>query len=61
MSLASEQLAALRQHPVPNWWRDAKLGIFVHWTPASVPAFAPVDAHFSTLMARYAGNLYLVS
>ena len=22
---------------VPAWWRDAKLGIFVHWTPASVP------------------------
>jgi alpha-L-fucosidase len=27
---------------VPAWWRDAKLGIFVHWTMASVPAFAPV-------------------
>lgn len=26
---------------VPEWYRDAKLGIFVHWTPASVPAFAP--------------------
>lgn len=22
---------------VPAWWRDAKLGIFIHWTPASVP------------------------
>ncbi len=37
-------LKALRRHVVPTWWRDAKLGIFVHWTPASVPAFAPVDA-----------------
>ena len=36
-------LKALRRHEVPAWWRDAKLGIFVHWTPASVPGFAPVD------------------
>ncbi|MGZ6895827.1 MAG: alpha-L-fucosidase [Acidimicrobiia bacterium] len=36
-------LRALRRHVVPAWWRDAKLGIFVHWTPASVPAFAPVE------------------
>lgn len=32
---------ALRAHRAPEWWRDAKLGIFVHWTPASIPAFAP--------------------
>ena len=31
----------MREHRVPEWWRDAKLGIFVHWTPASVPGFAP--------------------
>jgi alpha-L-fucosidase len=29
--------------PLPPWFDDAKLGIFVHWTPASVPAFAPVS------------------
>lgn len=28
--------------PLPRWFDDAKLGIFVHWTAASVPAFAPV-------------------
>ena len=27
---------------VPSWFDDAKLGIFVHWTAAAVPAFAPV-------------------
>jgi alpha-L-fucosidase len=43
---------AVRRHDVPAWWRDAKLGIFVHWTPASVPAFAPVDADMGELMAR---------
>ena len=28
--------------PLPEWFDDAKLGIFVHWTAAAVPAFAPV-------------------
>jgi len=43
---------AVRRHRVPAWWSDAKLGIFVHWTPASVPAFATVDAEIGALMAR---------
>ncbi len=28
--------------PLPTWFDDAKFGIFVHWTAAAVPAFAPV-------------------
>ncbi len=28
--------------PLPAWYDDAKLGIFIHWTAASIPAFAPV-------------------
>jgi alpha-L-fucosidase len=28
--------------PLPAWFDDAKLGIFVHWTAAAVPAFAPL-------------------
>jgi Alpha-L-fucosidase len=27
----------------PQWWVDAKFGIFIHWGPYSVPAYAPVD------------------
>jgi alpha-L-fucosidase len=27
---------------LPRWFDDAKFGIFVHWTAAAVPAFAPV-------------------
>ncbi len=50
MPRAKDQLRALRRRPVPAWWRDAKLGIFVHWTPASVPAFAPVDAEIGDLL-----------
>ena len=41
----------LKRRPVPAWWRDAKLGIFVHWTPASVPAFAPTDVDVGELLA----------
>jgi alpha-L-fucosidase len=44
-------IRALRLRPVPTWWRDAKLGIFVHWTPASVPAFAPTASEIGELFA----------
>ena len=30
--------------PVPRWFQDAGFGIFIHWTAASVPAYAPVGA-----------------
>jgi alpha-L-fucosidase/DNA-binding FadR family transcriptional regulator len=29
--------------PVPGWWRDAKLGVIVHWGLYSVPGWAPLD------------------
>jgi alpha-L-fucosidase len=45
-------IKSVRRHRVPAWWSDAKLGIFVHWTPASVPAFAPVDSDMGELLAR---------
>ncbi|MGH4033522.1 alpha-L-fucosidase [Actinomycetota bacterium Odt1-20B] len=28
--------------PVPAWFDEVKLGIFVHWNAAAIPAFAPV-------------------
>ncbi len=34
-------LESLRSHTVPTWFHDAKLGIFMHWSLSSVPAFAP--------------------
>jgi alpha-L-fucosidase len=30
---------SLRQYEVPEWYRDAKFGIFIHWGVYSVPAF----------------------
>ena len=47
-------LASLRTHPVPDWYHDAKLGIFVHWTMAAVPAYAPRDQDIlEVLRTRY--------
>ncbi|VTT86210.1 Alpha-L-fucosidase [Halorubrum sp. DM2] len=34
---------SLDRHPVPEWYNDAKLGIFIHWGVYSVPAWAPTD------------------
>ncbi len=32
---------SLREHRLPPWYDEAKLGIFIHWGLYSVPAFAP--------------------
>jgi alpha-L-fucosidase len=32
---------SLKKHQVPAWYRNAKLGIFIHWGLYSVPAWAP--------------------
>ena len=31
--------SSLTRHPVPAWYRGAKLGVFLHWGVYSVPAF----------------------
>ncbi len=35
-------LESLDRHPLPQWYADAKLGIFVHWGLYSVPGWAPL-------------------
>jgi alpha-L-fucosidase len=39
----SPTLESLNQHPLPAWYADAKLGIFVHWGLYSVPGWAPLS------------------
>lgn len=34
--------ASVRRHTAPEWYHDAKLGIFIHWGPFSIPAYAPL-------------------
>jgi alpha-L-fucosidase len=50
MTRFAPTLASLRTHEVPAWYHDAKLGIFVHWTLAAVPGFAPRDRGIRELM-----------
>jgi alpha-L-fucosidase len=33
---------SIRQHQAPAWYHDAKFGIFIHWGPFSIPAYAPL-------------------
>jgi len=37
--------SAIDARPTPQWWKDAKFGIFIHWGPYSVPAFAKVGEY----------------
>ncbi len=43
---------SVRQHPVPDWFHDAKLGIFVHWGLYSVPAWAPLTGGLGEAIAN---------
>ena len=36
-------LESLNRHPLPQWYADAKLGIFIHWGLYSVPGWAPLS------------------
>ena len=38
---------SIRKHKVPNWFQDAKFGIFIHWGLYSVPAFAVKELSFT--------------
>jgi alpha-L-fucosidase len=42
---------SVQQHPVPEWYHTAKLGIFIHWGLYSVPAYAPLAGDFSQVLA----------
>ncbi|TWT84459.1 Alpha-L-fucosidase [Planctomycetes bacterium CA13] len=40
-----EQWQKIDSRPTPQWWRDAKFGIFIHWGPYSVPSFSKVGTY----------------
>jgi len=46
-------LASVKQHPVPAWFDDAKLGIFIHWGPYSVPGWAPRSGNLREVIAQH--------
>ena len=41
------------ERPIPQWYADAKLGIFVHWGPYSVPAWAEPIGELGTIEMGY--------
>ncbi len=53
MATRDSRLKQLHRHAVPAWWLDAKLGVFVHWTMAAVPAFAPVGDEMGDLIGSH--------
>jgi len=40
-------LESLNAHPVPEWYDDAKFGIFIHWGLFSIPGFASKSGSIS--------------
>ena len=43
---------SIRQHQVPAWFHDAKLGIFVHWGLYSIPGWAPTTGELPDVIAN---------
>ena len=43
-------LESVSTHPVPQWFQDAKFGIFVHWGLYSVPAWAPIAGELGDVL-----------
>lgn len=42
---------SVETHPLPAWFDNAKLGIFVHWGLYSVPGWAPLAGELSDILA----------
>ncbi len=43
---------SVKLHTVPEWFHDAKLGIFIHWGLYSVPAWAPTTGEMGKVIAE---------
>jgi alpha-L-fucosidase len=41
---------SVSSHPVPQWYDDAKLGVFLHWGLFSVPGWAPQGPDIATIV-----------
>jgi alpha-L-fucosidase len=53
MPVFEATLESLRTHQVPDWYEDAKLGIFIHWGLASVPGWAPLSGSIHDIMTQH--------
>ena len=48
---------SLRRHKVPQWYEDAKFGIFIHWGVYAVPAYHEWYVTFMSPKSSFAFNL----
>ncbi|HXU22854.1 MAG TPA: alpha-L-fucosidase [Tepidiformaceae bacterium] len=48
---------SLNQHEVPEWFHDAKFGIFVHWTMSCIPAYAPQSGSLPDLIRDHPDDM----
>lgn len=46
--------ASIDSRPIPQWFTDAKFGIFIHWGLFSVPAWGPVQSDGASIYQCYA-------
>lgn len=53
MTTYAPTVSSLRGHPVPEWYEDAKFGIFIHWGLFSIPGFAPRLDHVSKAFTEH--------
>ncbi|MBW2180352.1 MAG: alpha-L-fucosidase [Deltaproteobacteria bacterium] len=49
----------LNQRELPAWYDRAKFGIFIHWGPYAVPAFAPIDSDINDALANHYDDFFL--
>lgn len=49
---------SIDSRPVPEWFEDAKFGIFIHWGLYSVPSFSPSAADGVAVYERYAEHYW---
>lgn len=54
-----ESWEVLDQRKMPQWFQNAKFGVFIHWGPYSVPAYRSVgDERFSSYAEWYYASVY---
>ncbi|MEI6409786.1 MAG: alpha-L-fucosidase [Bacteroidota bacterium] len=49
---------SLDARPTPDWWQDAKFGIFIHWGVYSVPAYTTKGNYAEWYQNSLVGNLH---
>ncbi len=54
-----EIIDELNQRDLPAWYDESKFGIFIHWGPYAVPAFAPIEGSINDALANHYGDFLL--